>query len=152
LKTIIRVLGHRLGHNIFDRLRGLYRRHVLGGLNQIYAEVARRRAVPTPIERVRAARTIRLWDSLTVVPRHGFASVDAYYQSMSVGPRLAELAVPALLVQAHADPMVPGWTYERHVDPRPPALELRSLNSGGHVGFPRRLGLERQLVEWLIAR
>jgi predicted alpha/beta-fold hydrolase len=99
---------------------------------------------------------------LTVVPRFGFESVEQYYATMSVGPRLSELQVPALLVQSDPDPMVPPWTYEHHLAPglqgRQPQLLVRRLGVGGHVGFPARLAfgdaapvaLERHVIAWLL--
>jgi predicted alpha/beta-fold hydrolase len=142
-----------------DRKQSLiYRRHVLTGLNGIYSEVARRGSVPTPLLDVLSARTIRQWDGLTVVPRYGFDSAEHYYSSMSVGPHLPELQIPALLVQSLSDPMVPPWTYEPHLTARSPRLDVRRLAVGGHVGFPARVrlgdgppaGLEHQALEWLL--
>ena len=134
----------------------VYRRHVLAGLNQIYAAVARRRSVPTPLPRVCSAHSLRTWDSLTVVPRFGFDGVADYYASMSVGPQLARLRVPSLLVQSTLDPMVPPWTYERHLARPAPRLQVRRVAAGGHVAFPhvadaagRRGSLELQILEWL---
>jgi predicted alpha/beta-fold hydrolase len=135
----------------------VYRRHVLSGLKAMYAEVARRRPVPVPVAHALAARTIRQWDELTVVPRYGFGSAERYYATMSVGPRLAELAVPALLVQHRADPMVPEWSYRQHLEAPPARLALRWLPAGGHVGYPRgidlgepgTLGVEPQVLAWL---
>jgi predicted alpha/beta-fold hydrolase len=129
---------------------------VLSGLNQIYGAVAQRRAVPTAFERVKRARRMREWDGLTVVPRYGFGSVENYYASMSVGPRLHELRLPALLVQSTLDPMVQPWTYERHLQKPLPLLEVHRLAAGGHVAFPHvRLGgasaaspLADQLLRW----
>src|SRR6185312_7053782 len=40
----------------------VYRRHVLAGLNEIYAAVAERRSVPTPVDRARSAQALRTWD------------------------------------------------------------------------------------------
>jgi predicted alpha/beta-fold hydrolase len=137
----------------------VYRRHVLQGLNEIYGAVATRHAVPTPLARVTQARGIRVWDSLTVVPRYGFGTVDNYYASMSVGPRLSELTVPSLLVQSSVDPMVPPWTYERHLTRELPRLEVRRLQTGGHVAFPRvraangagKVSVEDQILTWFTA-
>jgi uncharacterized protein len=148
-----------LGARSIDSKRSaLYRRHVLSGLNQIYSAVARRKSVPTPLTRVLAARTIREWDGLTVVPRYGFENAEDYYASVSVGPRLRDLRLPALLVQSKHDPMVPLWTYQQHLTHASKHLEVRTLGEGGHVGFPRvRLHphaqpgvLEDQLLAWLM--
>ncbi len=135
----------------------VYRRHVLAGLNAVYAEVARRRPVPTPLARVLRARTIREWDSLTVVPRHGFESVEHYYRTISVGPSLSRLELPALLLHNRADPMVPPSTFEPHLRNAGPRVTLRWLSGGGHVGYPgalslgerAALGVEAQVLSWL---
>lgn len=147
-----------LGAQSIDAKRSaIYRRHVLSGLNEIYSAVAQRRSVPTPLSRVLSARSIREWDGLTVVPRYGFRDAEDYYASVSVGPRLSQLQVPALLVQSRHDPMVPPWTYQQHLSHASKLLEVRTLGQGGHVGFPRvRLHpqaqpgvLEDQLIAWL---
>jgi predicted alpha/beta-fold hydrolase len=146
--------------SIDSKRSAIYRRHVLSGLNEIYSAVAQRRPVPTPLSRVLSARTIREWDSLTVVPRYGFRDVSDYYASMSVGPRLSELRVPTLLVHSQFDPMVPPWTYQQHLaKASTKLLDVRTLGQGGHIGFPRvRLHpnaqpgvLEDQLLAWLTA-
>jgi hypothetical protein len=136
----------------------LYRHHVLTGLKEMYAAVAHRRTVPTPLSRVRAVRFIREWDELTVVPRFGFGSAESYYSRMSAGPELHRLAVPALLLQYRDDPMVPPWTYSVHLREMPPFLEARSLPRGGHVGYPALThlgeqgpaGVESQVLTWLL--
>ncbi|MGD8861278.1 MAG: alpha/beta fold hydrolase [Myxococcales bacterium] len=128
----------------------IYRRHVLAGLNEIYAEVAARRPVPTPLQQVRAARTIREWDSLAVVPRHGFDDVEHYYASMSVGPHLSELALRARIVHSTHDPMIPPWTYEDHIARTGAAVDVELLRSGGHVAFPERDEVELRMVAWML--
>lgn len=151
-------LDLELGARHIDGPRAfIYRRHVLAGLNALYGEVARRRSVPTPLARVLRARTIREWDSLTVVPRHGFDSVEHYYQTISVGPSLGRLELPVLLLQNRADPMVPPRTYEPHLSGLGAGVTLRWLNGGGHVGYPSALslgeqaepGVEAQVMCWL---
>ena len=141
-----------------SRAVAIYRYHVLTGLKAMYEAVSRRRAVPTPLARVLAARTVREWDSLTVVPRYGFGSAERYYAQMSVGPELHRLALPALLVEQRQDPMVPPWTYEPHLASKPARLEVRWLPAGGHVGYPPGVdlgepgprGVEAQVLSWLL--
>jgi predicted alpha/beta-fold hydrolase len=154
-------LDLELGAQCLDsRSSAIYRRHVLSGLKEMYSAVAQRKAVPTPLSRVSQARTLREWDTLTVVPRFGFGSAENYYESMSVGPRLSKLAVPALLVQSQHDPMVPPWTYERHLAKASDKLEIKTLGQGGHVAFPKvklhphaQPGvLEDQVIAWLMQR
>jgi predicted alpha/beta-fold hydrolase len=146
-------LDLELGAQAIDHPRArVYCHHVLNGLKEIYTAVAKKRAVPTPLPEVLAARTIREWDRLTVVPRYGFGSVDNYYSQISVGPRLPELALPALLVHSDFDPMVPRWTYEPHLARTAPNLTVERIAAGGHVGFPERVGLEDKVITWLTQR
>jgi predicted alpha/beta-fold hydrolase len=153
-------LDLELGAQAIDRARAvIYRHHVLNGLKQIYSAVAGKGGdLPTPLQRVLAVRTLREWDSLTVVPRYGFRSTEHYYAEMSVGPRLLQLQLPSLLVHSTADPMVPRWTYESHLVRPLPRLTFHAIAGGGHVGFPDnvRLGtrgpgvVEDQIVAWLL--
>jgi predicted alpha/beta-fold hydrolase len=160
LAAVCAPLDLELAAQLIDRPQSvIYRRHVLAGLNEIYAAVAQKRAVPTPLAEVLRADRLRTWDSLTVVPRFGFASVENYYSTMSVGPRLHELKLPSLLIQSVHDPMVPPWTYERHLAQPIRQLHVERLAFGGHVAFPNvRLRdvthaapLSDQVVAWLTA-
>lgn len=142
-----------------DKPKGApYRTKVLGGLREIYAEVARRRPVPIPVEEAAKIRTLREWDERVIAPRHGFASADDYYARASVAPRLDRIAIPTLAVVAEQDPMVFVHTVRPHLEGR---TNVRSvfLSRGGHVGFPRDVDLglghvgdvEAQIVAWLRA-
>lgn len=138
----------------------VYCGHVLAGLKEIYTAVARRREVPTPLASVRRLTTIRGWDRLAVVPRFGFVSVGDYHGSCSVGPRLGQVQVPALVLSATADPMIPAATVAPHVRELPTIVTHRWVARGGHVGFPAQLrldlgleqappGLAPQVLAWL---
>jgi predicted alpha/beta-fold hydrolase len=146
-----------LGCRSIDRpIAWPYRVHVLRGLKQMYREVARRRAVPTPVPTVERVRTVREWDERVVVPRHGFADVDAYWSSQSVAPRLGALALPALWVGAKDDPMVTEDAVAPALEAAAHAIEIAWV-PGGHVGFRpgTRLGgepIERGIVSWLLRR
>lgn len=118
-----------------------YCAYLLRGLREIYREVAARRPVPTPWPVVARIASMRAWDRHTVVPRFGFASVDDYYASQSVGPRLGELRVPALVVAAAGDPMVPQATLRPLLERPPPPITARWIG-GGHVGFPAAADLD----------
>jgi predicted alpha/beta-fold hydrolase len=135
----------------------LYRQYLLSGLKAIYDQVALRRPVPLPPAEVRKIQTIRRWDDLTVAPRHGFTGADDYYDKASAGPRLGGLRVPALLVSAEDDPMVPMDSLRPWIAQAPPLLDARCIKPAGHVGFPGDLdlglpskaGLAPQVVGWL---
>lgn len=142
-----------------DRKRSfVYRQYILRALKQMYRRVAARRPVPTPTSVVERVRTIRGWDDAVVVPRHGFDSVDHYYTTQSVGPRLHELSVDALWIGSRFDPMVPLWTVEPSLHAAGSALEVQVLDVGGHVGFPAYVhdgthgALEEHVLTWLDGR
>jgi predicted alpha/beta-fold hydrolase len=138
----------------------LYRHYLLANLRRVMAAVEARRPLPVPLSALRTVRTLREWDRQTVVPRFGFASPEDYYTRMSVGPHLARLRMPALLVAAESDPMVPLATLRPSLAADPANLTVQWASRGGHVGFPPGLdlgfaappGLERQLLAWLQAQ
>jgi predicted alpha/beta-fold hydrolase len=137
----------------------IYRYYVLHRLREIYAAVAARHPVPTPVEALRSVRKLRTFDGLTVAPRWGFASAEDYYARASVGPLLPRIAKPALLVASQEDPMVPAETLHQSLRAAPAALDVRWVR-GGHVGRPERLdlgcraplGLAGQVLGWLRER
>jgi uncharacterized protein len=141
----------------------LYRRHVLRGLKSLYRAIAVRRALPISADEVDRTRTLRAWDSLTVVPRFGFRDAKHYYDSQSVGFRLGEIETRSLLLYSRHDPMVPLATLRgaEEILGRSPRSNARivSFDGGGHVTFPSHLDLGLpaarrpypQIVQWLRA-
>jgi predicted alpha/beta-fold hydrolase len=129
----------------------VYRHHVLSGLKDIYAHVAARKPVPTPLPRVRAIRTIREWDTLTVVPRYGFSSVDDYYARMSAARVLAQIHCPTLLLPSRQDPMVPPWALEHCLPSRSASVSLEWIEHGGHVGYPPHVDVDKRALNFLLA-
>jgi uncharacterized protein len=151
---------HDTNRAIDGRARAFYRRYVLRGLQDGYAEVAKRGRAPSPALPVQQAKTFRVYDALAVVPRYGFASVDDYYTRACASQVLDRIATPTLIVAARHDPMLP-WQIAERLRPRmSPAITFRWAERGGHAGFPRDLdlgepaplGLEAQIEHWLDAR
>jgi hypothetical protein len=85
--------------------------------------------------RLRAARTLHDFDDCFTTPLHGFRSVDDYWCRASAKPLLDAIRVPALLLNARNDPLVPAASL-----PAPHAVgrhvTLWQPDAGGHVGFP----------------
>jgi hypothetical protein len=74
-----------------------------------------------------------------LVERHtDFGSLDAYLSGYSVaGERLAELQIPATILTAADDPVIPVQDFrDLRLAPR---TELRIADNGGHCGFLRDL-------------
>jgi predicted alpha/beta-fold hydrolase len=141
----------------FDRpALDLYRRNMLGGLYEIYESVARRRQVPTPVAVARKIRKIREWDTQIVAPRFGFRDAEHYYHSVSVAPWLPEMRLPALLVYARHDPIVPEQVVANALGQVGTKTLVRWHDRGGHMGFPLHVdlglgpnkGLEQQILGW----
>jgi predicted alpha/beta-fold hydrolase len=61
--------------------------------------------------------------------------------------------VPALLVQAKDDPLIPFAVYDHPAFRENPWLRLEAVEHGGHVGFisrrAPRFWLDRVVVDWL---
>jgi predicted alpha/beta-fold hydrolase len=135
----------------------VYRMHVLQALLASYRAVAARRGdrLPTPLREVEAVRTIRDWDRLVVVPRHGFASVEDYWAQASVAPRLSSLRVRAAWFGTRWDPMITHGSVAPVLAGARGGLEVHWLEPGGHVGVPSTLAdgrsVEDRLLRWLDA-
>jgi predicted alpha/beta-fold hydrolase len=134
----------------------IYRRNVLLGLKEIYASVARRRPVPTSVADAARIRKIREWDDRIVAPRYGFADAAHYYRSVSVGPRLPDVAMRSLIVFAENDPMVPKSAVAESAERCGAATSVKWVQKGGHMAFSSELdllcggalGLEGQIMNF----
>lgn len=155
-------LDLELGARALDApANALYRAYLLRGLRRHAERIERERPgtiAGTPAERARA-RTIRAWDALVVAPRWGFESAEDYYARASAAPLLPEVRVPAWVVHAEHDPMVPLWTVREAHRRLPAEVEVTLTARGGHVGMPDDLdlgrggrGLEAEVVDWLQQR
>ncbi|WP_296658598.1 alpha/beta fold hydrolase [Paraburkholderia sp.] len=83
---------------------------------------------------VLASRTLFEFDNVVTAPLHGFRNADDYWTRATVGPKLSEIAVPTLVLNARNDPFLPDRAL-----PSPgevsAAVELEQPAHGGHVGF-----------------
>lgn len=147
----------RAARTIDSPSRWPYRRYVLRNLVEIYTAVAATRPVPVPPEAAARFTHLRQYDEQIVAPRWGFAGADDYYARAAVAPELKNLDVPALMVAAENDPMVPAEAVRPAAEAAGGKLEVRWVGNGGHVGFPgdldlgieAPLGIEGQTIGWL---
>ena len=84
--------------------------------------------------RLRAARDLYEFDNVFTAPLHGFRDTDDYWKRASAKPRLAEIRIPALVLNALNDPFVPGGSLPRQSEVGP-NVTLWQPQHGGHVGF-----------------
>lgn len=82
-----------------------------------------------------AARDLYAFDEIFTGPVHGFKGVEDYWRRASAKPHLANVAVPALVLNAVNDPFIPAGSLPRPADVSA-QVSLWQPAQGGHVGFP----------------
>ena len=124
--------GHAIGRG-FNRQ--VYTRMFLRTMRpRALAKLAQHPGLFDPVAML-AARDLYDFDNLFTAPLHGFKNTDDYWLRASAKPRLADIRLPALVLNARNDPFVPAASLPqahavgRHVTLWQPA-------QGGHVGFP----------------
>jgi len=119
----------------------------------------RRRHLQAPhlytIEHLPKVRTITDFDNYYTAQLFGFGTAANYFRTQSANQFLERIEVPALVVQAKDDPMVPFSTFEHAAFTRNPNLCLVAVQHGGHLGFLSRrrprFWLDEILMEWVAA-
>lgn len=82
---------------------------------------------------------------------YGFSTVEDYFDGYSIaGDRLAALQVPASILAAADDPVIPVSDFEGL--PRRPGLEITVTSLGGHCGYLRGWSLESWAEEYILHR
>lgn len=83
----------------------------------------------------------------------GFGTAENYFRTQSSNQFLERIRVPALLITAKDDPMVPFRVYDHPAFAQNPMLKLHAVEHGGHLGFISRNGprfwLDRTILGWM---
>ena len=149
--------GHAIGRG-FNRL--VYTRMFL--LSMVPKALQKLEQHPGLFDRAAllAARDLYAFDNVFTAPLHGFDDTDDYWRRASAKPVLADIRVPALVLNAHNDPFVPpaSWPSPGQVGPH---VTLWQPAQGGHVGFAVAAGLlgvpghvhamPEAVTRWLVA-
>ena len=142
--------------------------HAIGrGFNrQVYTRMFLRSMVPKALkklqqhpglfsgERMQAARNLYDFDNVFTAPVHGFKDTDDYWKRGSAQPHLAQIRIPALVLNARNDPFVPGESLP-NVSEVGAHVTLWQPPHGGHVGFPSGkfpghvMGLPERVMGWM---
>lgn len=107
-------------------------------------------------ERLLAARDLYAFDDVFTGPLHGFRGVEDYWTRASAKPRLADIRIPALVVNALNDPFVPAASLPAPAEAGR-AVTLWRPSHGGHVGFPHGrfpgdvMGMPEAVARWMSA-
>lgn len=138
----------------------------LGANRQIYTRIFLRTMKPKALakldqfpglfdrERLLAAQDIRSFDDAFTAPLHGFRNVDDYWARASAKPRLPDIRVPTLALNARNDPFVPADSLPR-LREAGGSVTLAHTETGGHAGFPAGrfpghvLAAPRGVTDWM---
>ena len=106
---------------------------------------------PEGLERV---RSIWAFDDRFTAPLFGFGTAENYYATQSSSHFLDGIRVPALVIAAQDDPLVPFAIYQEHPAFRTnPCLKLIAPRYGGHLGFisrrKPRFWLDGVALDWI---
>lgn len=131
----------------------VYERHFVG---ELIAQARRRaRLFPDPpLPAFAKPTSLRTFDDVYTAPRAGFRDAEEYYARSSANQFVPRIRVPTLILAARDDPFVCAGAIERLT--RPPAVEVRLTDHGGHVGFLGADGAggfcwgERAVARWLV--
>jgi uncharacterized protein len=117
----------------------------------------RRRARQAPgiytTAHIKDIRTIYDFDDFYTARLFGFGTAANYYRTQSSNQYLARIRVPALLIVAKDDPLVPFAVYDHPAFAANPRLKLLAVDHGGHLGFIARRGprfwLDGVILDWI---
>ena len=99
-------------------------------------------------------RSVRDIDDRITAPSFGFGDAANYYRTQSSLRYLEGIRVPALLIQAKDDPIVPPESCQSEAARRNSQIERCITDHGGHLGFlgrkPHRFWLDKAIIEWIL--
>jgi uncharacterized protein len=111
------------------------------------------------VEKVKRSRSFYEFDEWATAPLHGFASAEDYYRRSSSIHFLERIKTPTLALNASDDPFIPPEVLERARAAASPAVDFRTTETGGHVGFiggsapwACEYWAEELAVKWLMER
>ncbi len=116
-----------------------------------------RRSVQAPHiytrEHLPKVRSIIDFDNYYTAKLFGFGDAATYFRTQASNQFLERIRVPALLVQAKDDPLIPFSVYDHPAFKRYANLRLVAPDHGGHVGFIARhlprFWVDGLLLDWM---
>jgi predicted alpha/beta-fold hydrolase len=100
--------------------------------------------------RKKSPRGLFDFDDRFTAPVSGFRDAADYYAQSSATQFLVKVAVPTLILASRDDPLIPFSTFLQAE--RPATVQLHLADSGGHLGFVGRAGMDpdRRWMDWRI--
>ncbi|MBI5281408.1 MAG: alpha/beta fold hydrolase [Candidatus Solibacter usitatus] len=107
-----------------------------------------------PIAGLEGVRTVFDFDNLFTAKAFGFGDAPNYYATQSAHRFLAGISLPALLVHAKDDPMIPYDIYETEAVRQNQWIQIVRSEHGGHLGFIARnrprFWLDPLIRDWIL--
>ena len=101
----------------------------------------------------RGLRSVREIDDRITAPSFGFGTAANYYRTQSAIGYLDRIRVPALLIQAKDDTLVPFEIFASQAVRGNPRVHLLATEYGGHLGFlargRSRFWLDAAILAWI---
>ena len=144
---------HACVRALAERRNVIYQRRFLGRLK----DRVRRRHLQDPqmytLEHLPKIRTIEDFDDHYTARLFGFGTAANYFATQSSNQFLERIRVPALLVQAKDDPLIPYAVYDHPAFAGNPRLKLLGVEHGGHLGFLARRNprfwVDAVVMDWI---
>ena len=136
-------------------------RSLARGENRIYSwrflralkERIRRREGSAALVKLGRIRSVYEFDDAYVAPFFGFGTADNYYETQSSIRFLPNIRVPALVIQAVDDPMIPFDIFRDTRVTGNPHIQVLPVPHGGHLGFisgsEPHFWVDRVIMEWV---
>jgi len=146
LHACVRRLGAR--ENI------LYARRFIASLRARYKRRHAAHPDKFPLDGIDSTHTIFDFDDRFTSKAFGFGDAPNYYSTQSAIRFIGGIRVPALIVQAQDDPLIPFSIYQSGAVRENPAIELVTPAHGGHLGFiarsKPRFWLDPVIRDWIL--
>lgn len=131
----------------------IYSNRFLGRLKQRVSLKERLTPGSFSLDGLERVKSVYEFDDKFTAPAFGFGTADNYYATQSANQFLERIRVPALLVQAKDDPLIPFDVYNLPAFSNNPWICLLPVEHGGHLGFVSRskprFWLDEVLVQWM---
>jgi uncharacterized protein len=116
----------------------IYELRFLKRLKRRVRTLSRLRPGCFPTDGLDAVNSIRAFDDRFTASWFGFAGAEDYYRTQSALQFLPGVRVPALIVQAKDDPVIPFSIFDSPEVRNNPCIEVIAADHGGHLGFLAR--------------
>ncbi len=131
-------------------LNFLYEWQFLSSLKQRLRRKARLYPTLYSTDRLGRLHSLREWDDAITAPRWGYRDAVDYYHRASALRVAGGIRVPALIITAQDDPLVPFASFRNPALTTNPSITLVTPAEGGHCAFIARVGGDERF--WAEAR